>query len=141
MLDGEYDVAILAHVTHLNKPCMETELLEIVPVMPSQNIDRDVDWYEKHVGFRLVHRDKMYAVLRRKNLCIHLQWHADTIGDPLLGGSVIKIVVNNIESIFKEFVERGTVNPEKLRLNTNWKTNEFGFYDLNKNAIFIVENI
>ena len=120
---------------------METELLEIAPVMPSQNIDRDVDWYDKHVGFQLVHRDKRYAVLRRKNLCIHLQWHADTIDDPLLGGSVIKIVVKNIESIFKEFVERGTVNPEKLRLNTNWKTNEFGFFDLNKNAIFIVENI
>ncbi|NMH87978.1 VOC family protein [Flavivirga algicola] len=120
---------------------METELLEISPVMPSQNIDRDVEWYEKFVGFQLVHKDKMYAVLRRKNLFIHLQWHADTIDDPLLGGSVIKIFVKNIESIFKEFVKRGTVKPEKLQLNTDWKTNEFGFYDLNNNAIFIVEAI
>jgi hypothetical protein len=24
--------------------------------------------------------------------------------------------------------------------NTPWKTNEFGFYDLNNNAIFIVED-
>lgn len=120
---------------------METELLGISPVLPSQDIDRDVAWYEKNVGFQLIHKDKMYAVLRRKNLSVHLQWHADTKDDPLLGGSVIRISVQNIEPIFKEFVNRGTIKPGKLRLNTDWGTNEFGFYDLNNNAIFIVENI
>ena len=120
---------------------METELLEISPVMPSQNIDRDVEWYQKFVGFQVVQKDKMYAVLKRKNLFIHLQWHADTKDDPLLGGSVIKIFVKNLQPIFEEFVKRGTIKPEKLRLNTNWKTNEFGFYDLNNNSIFIVEDI
>mgnify|MGYP003648269323 FL=1 len=120
---------------------METELLEISPVMPSQNIDRDVEWYEKYVGFQLIQKDKMYAVLKRKRLFIHLQWHADTLDDPLLGGSVIKIFVKNLDPIFKEFVERGTIKTDKLRLNTDWNTNEFGFYDLNNNAIFIVEDI
>ncbi|MEM7511998.1 MAG: hypothetical protein AAF388_13775 [Bacteroidota bacterium] len=46
-----------------------------------------------------------------------------------------------IQPLFKEFVERGTVPPEKLRMNTPWGTHEFGFYDLNKNAIFIVQDI
>ena len=64
---------------------------------------------------------------------------ADTDDDPLLGGSVIKIFVQNIQPIFEEFVQRGTVKPDKLRLGTPWNTNEFGFYDLNNNAIFIVE--
>ena len=126
---------------HLNTNIMETELLEISPVMPSQNIDRDVEWYEKYVGFQLIQKDKMYAVLKRKRLFIHLQWHADTLDDPLLGGSVIKIFVKNLDPIFKEFVERGTIKTDKLRLNTDWNTNEFGFYDLNNNAIFIVEDI
>lgn len=120
---------------------METELLEISPVLPSQDIDRDVEWYENYVGFQLVHKDDMYAVLRRKHLFIHLQWHADTEDDPLLGGSVIKIFVKNLEPIFREFVKRGTIKPEKLRMNTDWNTNEFGFYDLNNNSIFIVEDI
>ncbi|WP_242204803.1 VOC family protein [Aestuariivivens insulae] len=120
---------------------MKTQLLEISPVLPSQDINRDVLWYEKYVGFKLLHKDSMYAVMRRENLCIHLQWHADTEDDPLLGGSVIKIFVKNITPIFQEFVEKGTVKPDKLRLQTPWKTNEFGFYDLNKNAIFIVEDI
>lgn len=83
----------------------------------------------------------MYAVLKRENLSIHLQWHANTKEDPLLGGSVIKIFVQNIKPIFEEFVKRETITPEKLQLKTAWNTNEFGFYDLNNNAIFIVEDI
>ncbi|MEZ4688186.1 MAG: glyoxalase/bleomycin resistance/extradiol dioxygenase family protein [Bacteroidia bacterium] len=120
---------------------MKTTLLQISPVLPSQNIDRDVAWYENQVGFELVHKDDMYAVMRREGLCIHLQWHADTEDDPLLGGSVMKIFVEHIDPIFREFVGRGTIKPEKLRLNTPWKTNEFGFYDLNGNGIFVVEDV
>ncbi|SNY95141.1 glyoxalase/bleomycin resistance/extradiol dioxygenase family protein [Flagellimonas pacifica] len=118
----------------------KTTLLEITPVLPSQDINRDVEWHSKHTGFELRSKDKMYACLKRDNLFIHLQWHADTKDDPLLGGSVIKIFVKNIEPIFHEFIQRGTVTKDKLRLNTPWHTHEFGFYDLNNNAIFIVED-
>jgi hypothetical protein len=120
---------------------MKTEFLEISPVLPSQNINRDVTWYSTFVGFELLHKDAMYAVMRRENLCIHLQWHADTDDDPLLGGSVIKIFVKNLMPIFDELIERGTVTRAKLRESTAWNTNEFGFYDLNNNAIFFVEDI
>ena len=120
---------------------MKSNWLEITPVLPSQDIARDIVWYEKYVGFQLIHGDHMYAVMKREDIYIHLQWHADTDDDPLLGGSVIRIFVKNITSIFNEFVERKTVTTDKLRLNTDWNTNEFGFYDLNKNAIFIVEDI
>lgn len=120
---------------------MKTKFLEISPVLPSQNIDRDVNWYQEKVGFKLLHKDHMYAVLRRENICIHLQWHADTEDDPLLGGSVIKIFVKNIAPIFEELLARKTITKDKLRLNTPWKTNEFGFYDLNNNAVFFVEDI
>ena len=82
----------------------------------------------------------MYAVMRRENLFIHLQWHADTEDDPLLGGSVIKIFVENIRPLFDELRERGTVSAGKLRRHTPWNTHEFGFYDLNRNAVFFVED-
>ncbi|MCJ8166597.1 glyoxalase/bleomycin resistance/extradiol dioxygenase family protein [Pontibacter sp. E15-1] len=120
---------------------MKTTLLEIAPVLPSQDIERDVVWYNEKVGFGLVQKDTMYAVLKRDHLCLHLQWHADTADDPLLGGSVIRIVVKNIRPIFEELVARKAVRPDKLRLSTPWGTNEFGFFDLNKNAIFIVEDV
>ena len=120
---------------------MEPEFLEISHVMPSQDIERDVAWYEQYVGFRLLHKDGMYAVMRRSNICIHLQWHADTEDDPLLGGSVIKLFVADIQPIFEELVGRGTAAPDKLRRNTAWNTHEFGFYDLNMNAVFFVQDL
>ncbi len=119
---------------------MKTEFLEISPVLPSQDIQRDLEWYEKYVGFEKVMSDNMYAVMRRGGLHIHLQWHADTEEDPLLGGSVIKIFVKNIRPIFDELVDRQTVKPDKLRLSTPWNTHEFGFYDPNNNAVFFVED-
>lgn len=128
-------------MAYIKKRILKTEFLKISPVLPSQDINRDVTWYEKYAGFKLIHKDNMYAVMQRENLSIHLQWHADTVDDPLLGGSVIKVFVKNIRSVFDEFVENGTVSPSKLRLNTSWNTNEFGFFDLNKNAIFFVEDI
>jgi hypothetical protein len=120
---------------------METKLLKIIPVLPSQDIARDVAWYKEKTGFEVYFTDKMYAILFRENLVIHLQWHADTPDDPLLGGSVIRIFVKGIKPLFEEFVARGTVTEDKFRPNTPWGTHEFGFYDLNNNAIFIAEDI
>ncbi len=120
---------------------MPPEFLTISPVLPSADIKRDVHWYKEKAGFELSFADHMYAVLFRNNLSIHLQWHADTENDPLLGGSVVRIFVQGIETLFDEFVQRGTVRPDSLRRNTPWHTNEFGFHDLNKNAVFIVEDI
>lgn len=119
---------------------LKSDLLSIVPVLPSEDIERDVAWYAEKTGFVCKGHDGMYAVLKRRDLYIHLQWHSGTASDPLLGGSVVRIFVKNIHPIFNEFVERGTVDEEKLRMDTAWGTHEFGFYDLNKNAIFIVED-
>jgi len=127
----------------VNKMKMELNysFLKIVPVLPSSNISRDVKWYKEKAGFQPVFFDKMYAVLNRDQLYIHLQWHADSTEDPLLGGSVIRIVVNNIKPIFDEFVQKGVVHQNKFIANTPWNTNEFGFFDLNQNAIFIIEDL
>ncbi|NHA05173.1 glyoxalase/bleomycin resistance/extradiol dioxygenase family protein [Mucilaginibacter sp. HC2] len=118
---------------------MKTEFNSIMPVLPSADIERDVAWYKDKTGFEPVFWDNMYAVLNRDNLYLHLQWHADTETDPLLGGSVIRIDVKNIQPLFEEFVQRGTVKVDAFKSNTPWHTNEFGFFDLNKNAIFIME--
>lgn len=120
---------------------MENNLIEVIPVIPSADIERDVNWYNDKMGFTCRQQDEMYAVLKRGEVYLHLQWHADTEDDPLLGGSVIKIFVKDIHKIFKEFCIREVVKPEKLRMRTPWNTHEFGFYDLNRNAIFMVQDI
>ena len=119
---------------------MTTKFLQIIPVLASEDIARDVAWYKAKTGFELHFADKMYAVMYRDTLVIHLQWHAGTPDDPLSGGSVIRMDVKNIQPLFEEFVERGTVTRDAIRYNTPWKTNEFGFFDLNRNAIFIMED-
>lgn len=119
----------------------KSTIRRIIPVLPSQHITRDIVWYETQAAFQAVFHDDKYAVLRRDNIYLHLQWHADTDIDPLLGGSVIRIEVAEIEFILEEFVRRGTVKMDALRRNTPWNTHEFGFYDLNKNAIFMMQEV
>jgi hypothetical protein len=120
---------------------MQTTFFNIIPVLPSADIARDIAWYKDKTGFETKYADNMYAVLCRNNSYIHLQWHADTETYPLPGGSVIRIDVENIKPLFDEFVARGTVAENAFKENTPWQTNEFGFFDLNKNAIFIMEGI
>lgn len=118
-----------------------TQFLTVAPVIPSSNISRDIVWYQEKAGFAPTFYDEVYAGIQRDGVFIHLQWHANTEDDPLLGGSVVKVFVKNIEPIFNEFLEKGIVNQDALKLNTGWNTNEFGFFDLNNNAIFFVEDI
>ena len=118
-----------------------TQFLHTIPVLPSADVTRDIEWHAKFTGFNLKFSDKMYASISRENIEWHLQWHADNEDDPLQGGSVIKVFVSNIESLVKEFIERGTITSEKFHQKTPWATKEFGFFDLNKNAIFFVEDL
>lgn len=113
----------------------------VVPVLPSSDIARDLVWYQDKLGFEPIFSDTMYAVLKLGNIHIHLQWHADTPEDPLLGGSVIRVFVKDIVFLFQNYLATGTVQNDQLRLNTPWDTHEFGLYDLNKNALFFVQDI
>jgi hypothetical protein len=118
---------------------MKTEFLHIIPVLPSADIARDLAWYKEKLGFQERFSDPMYAGMVRENIYIHLQWHAGTESDPLIGGSVARIVVKNIRPYFEELIRRGTVNAGAFSANTPWGTNEFNVMDLNRNAIFIME--
>jgi hypothetical protein len=116
-----------------------TKFLATIPVLSSADLARDIAWYEEKTGFRKVGDQQDYAVMQRENLEFHLQFHHGTEDDPVLAG-VMRIWVKGILPLFEEFVQRGTVTPEKLSMRTDWGTNEFGFYDLNNNAIFIMED-
>lgn len=110
-------------------------------VLPSADLRRDIRWYAEYTGFIKRFTEDGYACLYRDGMELHLQWHAGTAEDPLIGGSVVKFFITDIDEVFKEFAERGTVKEHQLRKNTSWGTHEFGFYDLNKNAIFFVEDL
>jgi hypothetical protein len=118
-----------------------TSFVHIIPVLPSADIARDVAWYQEKLGMTAEYADEMYAVLYRDQFVLHLQWHADTPDDPLLGGSVVRVLVRHIQPLFEELVARETIDRAAFRSHTPWRTNEFGFFDLNRNAIFIMEDV
>ena len=60
-------------------------LKTIIPVLPSSDIQRDVQWYEKYTSFKCTWHDDMYALLKTEEIVMHLQWHADTEDDPFIG--------------------------------------------------------
>jgi len=115
--------------------------LGIVPVIPSADIERDLAWHQKRTGFTYYFGDSGYTGLRRGDWGIHLQLHRGTREDPMPGGSVVKIFVPDITLFVEEFSERGIIGKDQLRRNTPWGTHEFGFFDLNKNAFFFVQDI
>jgi len=120
---------------------MDNNQPKIVPVLPSNNISRDKDWYNQYMGFEYAFGDDQYMGFTRDKLELHLQLHRGTEEDPMLDGSVIKFFVNSLSPYYNEFLKRGTITKDRLRENTPWGTNEFGFYDLNNNAIFFVQDL
>lgn len=117
------------------------KFLATIPVLSSADIDRDVAWYTEKTGFQAAYVQDGYAIMQRENLEFHLQWHHGTEDDPVLAGVMRIWLEDGLLELFEEFVQRGTVSPEKLRMKTDWGTNEFGFYDLNMNAIFVMEDV
>ena len=114
-------------------------IIHTTPVLSTSDLNRDLIWYQEKLGFTVAHADDMYAVLHRDQQWIHLQWHHNNASDPV-HGSVVKFFVDDIQPIFQEMKQKGLVTNDTLHLNTPWQTNEFGFYDANKNAIFFVAN-
>ncbi|MFK8055562.1 MAG: VOC family protein [Saprospiraceae bacterium] len=110
-----------------------------VPVLPSADIERDVKFYVEGLGFTEVFSDKLYALLRRQNLELHLQWHAGTEDDPLLGGSVVRLISDDVDAYYKVVVDQGIITASHAPKKTAWGTYKFGFFDLNKNSVFIVK--
>ena len=119
---------------------MGSNFIHTTPVMPTADLERDVKWYQDNLGFVQTYSEEGYSVLHRDGQWLHLQWHAGTEEDPVLGGSVVKFFVKDIRPILEELVTKQVISKEKLRKNTPWGTHEFGLFDLNRNAIFFVQN-
>lgn len=100
---------------------MKTEIISIIPVLHSSNIERDIAWYKEKMGFETYFADRMYAVLYREKVILNLQRYANTADNPLLDGSVIRTNVKNIQPMFEELVVRGTGAEGKFRKNTALK--------------------
>lgn len=121
-----------------------TKLLYMCPVLASSDVPRDIKWYEEQLGFKNVFDSTHYsdgpadyAVLRRQDLILHLQYQFPKD----MTSTDVRIEVKNINPLFEEYVSQGVVKQEAMRLTTPWRTNEFGLFDLSGNRITFLEDI
>jgi hypothetical protein len=121
-----------------------TKFLYLSPVLASENVARDVAWYELQLGFKNVYdstqyqdRPIDYAVVGRQDLYVHLQFQypKDMISTD------VRIQVENIKPLITELSAKGLITPDKVREKTNWNTKEFSLKDPSRNRITFFEDL
>ena len=122
----------------------KTQFLFLSPVLASENVSRDVKWYEEKLGFKNVYDSSIYqegpidyAVVGRQNLLLHLQFQYPND----ITSTDVKIQVQNIKPLIEEYILTGILNPEKIRNKTDWNTKEFALFDPTGNRITFFEDI
>ena len=116
----------------------------ISPVLPATDIQVEIEFF-KTLGFENVYdslnySDKLdYAVVHREGQYIHIQFQFKKDMPSKNAAQQIKIWVENLDSLHKEFEELGLeIN---RRDNTPWGTHELGFYSPSNNAIIFVQDL
>jgi len=119
------------------------KILNINPVFPVRNIEETMDYYINKLGFKLAFEDYSdgtkelnYAGVFRGNICIHFQtFHGDQ--NPTM--PLVRIRVENIKELHKEYLDSGVVkNTEEVKPKP-WGQKEFGLYDNNKAGLIFYE--
>lgn len=116
----------------------------IAPVLHAVDLKTEVVFFE-NLGFEMVYSslsysDKLdYAVMHRDGVTFHIQFQFEKDMPPENAGFQIRITLTDLDSLQKEFEEKGL--EIKRRNSTAWGTNEFGFYSPAGNAIIFQEDL
>ena len=123
----------------------EARLLELNPVVPVKQMQESLDFYVGRLGFVRVFDDRAndseiitYAGVKRGSLCLHLQ--AMVPGQPE-AMPLIRIRVENIEALYKEYEERGLIGKGGHLEAKPWGSKDFGVYDPNGAALVFYEDL
>ncbi len=113
-------------------------LHQIHPILPVQNVVETLSFYVNKLGFKIAFADDSkkptYAGVRRDNIEIHLQWHDVKEWESSLNTPMLRIVTQNIESLFEEYKTKNVFHNDTVLKETALGTREFAFYDLDKNG-------
>ena len=122
----------------------QVKLKYLSPVLSSEDISRDIEWYQEKLGFKNVYDSSAYqkgkvdyAVLGRDNLFIHLQFQFPND----MTSTDIKFEVENIEALYKELLDTGIITEKNINRKTSWNTSEACFFDLSGNRITFLQDI
>ncbi|WP_405382744.1 glyoxalase superfamily protein [Maribacter sp. LLG6340-A2] len=120
-------------------------LHQIHPVLPVWDVVEALDFYVNRLGFRIAFADDAkkpkYAGVIRDAIEIHLQWHEAKEWEIEMDRPMLRIVTQNIQSLYEEYAEKDIFNPHTLLRETAWGTKEFAFYDPFKNGLTFYRDI
>ena len=117
----------------------KTTYLAGVPVLPSPDVVRAVEFYRDVLGFTVAAlTEEPYAVIQRDQVTIHL-WQCDDPELPTHTGC--RILVSGIKALYEALQPTGVVHPNAPLEEQPWGALEFAITDRDKNLITFVELI
>jgi hypothetical protein len=120
-------------------------LHQIHPVLSVWDVVEALDFYVNRLRFRIAFADDAknpkYAGVIRDGIEIHLQSHDLKEWELEIDRPMLRIVTQNIESLFQEYGDKNIFNPHTLLRETAWETKEFAFYDPFKNGLTFYRDV
>ena len=117
---------------------MAAQFLGVQPVLPSRDVGAAMTFYVERLGFLVLFADDAtaprYAAVQRGAVQLHLQWH-----DPAEWGEgdrpMVRIVVDDPVALHAEYQDKDVFHARTAVRRTPWRTEEFAFYDLDRNGL------
>ncbi|SDL90386.1 glyoxalase superfamily protein [Kriegella aquimaris] len=120
-------------------------LHQIHPVLPVKDVVEALDFYVNRLGFKIAFADDSknpkYAGILRDGIEIHLQWHDAAEWEENADRPMLRIVTQNIETLFEEYAANDVFHAHTLLRETAWGTKEFAFYDPFKNGLTFYRDV
>jgi len=99
----------------------------------------------KHESFALRGQDNPdnpnYAVIKRDTVELHLQWHDPKSFDTAVDKLNLRFVIENIENLYEEYKAQDVFHERTQLRETEWRTKEFAFYDLDGNGLTFYKDL
>jgi catechol 2,3-dioxygenase-like lactoylglutathione lyase family enzyme len=114
---------------------------ETHPILGTQDIHREIEFYTHQLGFRVAFRDEAeppnYVGFRRDAVELHMQFQFAYE----MGTIRLRFLVEDPDALFDEYRQRGVECTPNGIQDTPWGTREFALYDLDRNALTFYRNL
>ena len=124
---------------------MPAILKSVHPVLAANDVAMSVRFFQR-LGFEVTFRDApieaKYAVVRRDDVELHIQWAASDQWSDTMDRPVYRFLVTDVDALYEEFVNAGCIDTESSKrspwarpADTPWGTREFHIRDPGQNGL------
>ncbi|MBS4219896.1 VOC family protein [Bacillus sp. FJAT-49711] len=131
------------------------KMLHAIPAMPVKDMKQSVNFYEEKLGFKAIHQDKDFAVLKCNDVLINLwaasdnSWRNRSSSDPIISGAETfiagtascRIEVIDVDELHESIKHFNIFHPNTSLGDRPWGVREFDVLDLDHNLITFFERL